>query len=199
MAVPGDWDFSYPDWELNTDFYTSAPSSIRIEGNDTDPRGIVALCKKAASLDLPQGRIVTQARRGFRARPAFYFRNQAAFGSSNNANTYRLYLYDTTFLLQRIVAGVQTALDTWGGSWWTQDAWHLIRLTWWVAYNKQNVASLAIRLEYWDGANWIINRTYYDTANRWETSGINRCGPGTHSSPGRFTYFDDTEIWAPSE
>lgn len=199
MAVPADWDFSATNWILDVSQYVSPPSSLRIASTGLVPIGQVALCKKADSLCLPQGRIVTYLRTSPACYPNIHFRNQAANGSADPLNDYNLFGTVGTFRFYRVVAGVDTTLDNWGAAWFTANTWHLLRLSWWTAYDTQNVKSLAMRLERFFEGEWVIDRTYYDTENLWADSDVNRVGVGSRRHPTYYCWFDDTEIWKPSE
>lgn len=199
MAVPADWDFGEAAWALDPVIRVSAPSSIRLWGAGTQYIGWVALCKKPDSLCLPQGRIVTYLRIAANGFSVIPFRNQSANGSASPLNGYYLLGLVGNHRLYRIVAGAATQLDTWPAAWFTANTWHLIRLSWWLAYNYQNAKTFGMRLERYVAGEWVILRTTYDITNMWEYSGVNRVGIGSSHDGVGFSYFDDTEIWKPSE
>ena len=199
MAVPADWDFSNVNWILDTSRYVSAPSSLRLRCGSAIPGGCLALCKHPGSLCLPQARLATSLYSTSENRICLVFRNQAPAGSSNWTNCYRLYIIVQGARLIRRLNNVDTQFDEWANPWLTYNTWHQLRLSWWTAYNNQNVKSLAIRTEYWDGAKWVIARTSYDPLNMWEDSAVNRCGVAASYDTAYYMYFDDTEIWKPGE
>lgn len=126
------------------------------------------LCKLAETLDLKEGRIITQSKSM------------------------------ASLLPPRIVIGADNTLSQYQEYNLTQSTtWTKHRLTWWNSFDLHNDPKIAVRLDYWDGANWVqISFGYYPRL----TGGVNRVGVGTWTStywPNEGVNFDDTEIYTP--
>ncbi|MBA7532576.1 hypothetical protein ES705_24802 [subsurface metagenome] len=201
MAVPASWDFQDIKWELNTDIYVSSPSSLHLLSGRYHWN---ALCKNAGTLDIEQGQLIDhfQANIPISHNPGLFFRAQAPVGQNTPVTFYCAAFYTTYTRVYRYINGTPATFLT-----FTNDislaaaTWYLIRITWWWAYDKQNVKSTAIRIERWNGDAWVDWGTQYDTGNIGDGTGINRVGVGRHSGSTYATtiYHDDTEIWTPSE
>lgn len=188
----GDWDKLGTYWRLDENHYISPPTSLFFYYEETK----AFLCRLPDSLCLPVGRLVGYFRYGYIVTYSFTFRNQAPLGTANISNTYML--ASSGYLRMdfgKRVADVYTLLGQWPVS-WGLETWYRYRLTWWNAYNPQNVLSLAVQLEREEDGVWVDKGILYDTDNLWADSDVNRVGL-THP-PGSI-WFDDTEIWIPKE
>lgn len=109
-------------------------------------------------------------------------------------NTYRVFFYHPDAVnmmvkIEKLVGGVYTML--WTGTIARAVAtWHNMRVTWWNDY-----VGLVIRVEYWDGANWVFVHDAYDAPNHWKAIG-GRVGffirSGTIAKP---SFIDDSYIY----
>lgn len=169
-----DWDFRNASWLIDTAQYVSSPSSLKFTGSNT------ALCKNSVPATIPLGHVEFWFRsQAVSAYPLIIeFRNQAAVGSANRADTYEL---------QRTLDGINSdAVAFWrfeGGiaQWIARlgaitslpaNTWHKFRVSWWESWGQ-----LRMRLERWDGANWVQEGSdQVDPVNKWSDSAINRCG-----------------------
>ena len=190
-----DWDFSQTDWTLDTGVYVSPPSSWRNSNNAS----VYNLCKYAGTTNLPEGRIVSDARWANYAGSIgkkWYFRNQVGAGSINETNTYRI--ISCWYGLQqdwvtKIVGGTPTTLANYWSAILSANVWRRFRLTWW-----KSGGILVIR---WERLNGSWQKQWSDTIDNspsFEGSGTNRCGIGCYCGIGSITlYHDDTELWSP--
>jgi len=193
-----DWDFQKTTWYLDTTQFTSAPSSLRSIGAETTVTPWVALCKASVTIPLDEGRIVSQIRRpatGSR-RPLLVFRAQAPIGTATYYNCYCVRFSDNpsgweyydALGVRTIIANIPYALPT--------NTWVKVRISWWNGKNLQNQDATVLRVERWDGANWIqIDVDYYDTNQRNKGSPNSRVGVGCWNALNSYSWHDDTEVW----
>jgi len=202
MAVPADWDFDYSLWDLYTPLYISAPSSLRLRCPGL--ASIRAICKKAGTLNMEQGRIVTYLRSptGASFWPTVIFRHQTAPGATTPLTFYHVEFRLTAAYLCRYTNAAATNLGAFPVAISnSNNVWYKYRVTWYLSYNEQNQPTLAVHLEYWNGTAWDSKGILYDTTNQGAGSGTNRSGVGArnnHASSQLTIYHDDTEIWTPA-
>jgi hypothetical protein len=197
--IPGatsDWDFGSTPWQLDTSTYVSAPSSLKILPNSN---GYPILCKYSGTTNISQGALVSYVKCNANWGVTnyspfyFYFRNQTALGSTPSSsygyyvyiNTYNIYIniYRDTTIISGSLSLISKPSNI---TLWTQ-----YRLTWWT---DPGGAGLMIRLEYWDGSQWVkMINDCNDPQNKYATSSINRVGISAVSNN---AWFDDTEIWS---
>jgi len=197
--IPGatsDWDFGSNVWQLDTSIYISAPSSLKLSNGAVT---YALLCKYSGTINIPQGRIVSYLKSSYNwgntSAPyiAFFFRNQTAIGSTPDwtkgyaikiqLSSSLVYLYRDGSQLGSTISITNKPSDA------TQ--WNQYRVTWWT---DPEGAGLMIRLEYWDGSEWVkMINDLNDPHNKYATSSINRVGLTAISSP---VWVDDTEIWS---
>jgi hypothetical protein len=205
-GVVNEWDFYAGYWNLDTSIYVSAPSSLKFIRNANIGQGTT--CKYDATLNIPEGRIVTYVRSqtntdtvyaqwlllGFRINTApgssgFYFSTYPPNGSYwSDGYTLQYRFIDGTYYLKRgsttVTSGVASALAF--------DTWHLLRLTWW---SDPGGAGLMLRLERWDGSDWVkLFDDLNDPTNQTGAS-YNRVGIGAHTKTNYAMWYDDTEIY----
>jgi hypothetical protein len=197
--IPGatsDWDFGSVPWQLDTSTYVSSPSSLKITRTGTL---YPILCKYSGTTNISQGQIVNYAKAGvnwggsYAPRFYFFFRNQTALGATpSNSSGYDLYI-DTyysdigvekdgaTFLPDTSILSKPSDISQ----------WNKFRLTWWT---DPGGAGLMIRIEYWDGSQWVkMINDVNDPQNKYASSSLNRVGiTGKNGN----AWFDDTEIWS---
>jgi hypothetical protein len=191
--VVADWDKESSQWSLDTTRKVSDPSSIRIR-NTTGDRLNVFLSRNESAQNVRDGMMI-----GYCLYPSgisyvgfgFTFRNQAALGSADHNNCY-LWYYNTNtgnLHLYRYVGGSLTNLRTVSVS-YPPDTWMRFKTSWW---SDPGLGGLVIRLERWDGSNWVkVFDDYVDSADYWKDSSVNRCGPlGYYNG----SWHDDTEIY----
>jgi len=197
--IPGatsDWDFGSAPWQLDTSTYVSSPSSLKFfNASATYP----ILCKYPGTTNISQGAIVSYIKSplnwGSGYAPIFYFffRNQTPLGSTPSISLgYFIFIridssqcsiYKDTSPLQGGISLISKPSDA------TQ--WNKYRATWWT---DPGGAGLMIRLEYWNGSQWVkMINDYNDPENKYTASSINRVGfCGFNNN----IWFDDTEIWS---
>jgi len=201
--IPGaisDWDFGSVPWQLDTSTYISAPSSLKLMNTGG---ALALLCKYTGTISISQGRIVTYAKAsndwGGAYAPGFVFifRNQTALGSGPSLSSSYYLELDVYGPYVRIFRDGGLLGSTPGGhipliskpSSATQ--WNQYSVTWWT---DPGGAGLMIRLEYWDGSQWVkMINDFNDPQDRYATSYLNRVG--ISQSYGT-AWFDDTEIWS---
>jgi len=195
-----DWDFSSSNWALDTGTYISSPSSLRWNNYN-----LKALLKHSITGALVQGRIVTHTRYNKGRYSAGFgwleFRNNSADGGTGGTNYYVLKLKGSTSDLNLPIDQAQlfrytTALDIRTiNPTFPNSTWYKMRLTWWVSSGV-----LMVRLEYWDGAQWLsMCDDWSDNQNAYASNERQRIGVcGYASSTPIQSWFDDTEIWIPA-
>jgi hypothetical protein len=189
--VVADWDKEFSYWSLDTSVKVSDPSSIRIY-NLTGDYFHAFLSRDASAQNVRDGMMIgyclySSSTGGF----GFNFRNQAALGAANHNNCYLwyYYAYEHALRLYRVVNGGFTLLRSVSLS-LSADTWYKFRTSWW---SDPGLGGLVIRLERWDGSNWVkVFDDYVDSGDYWKDSSVNRCGPLGYRSGG---YHDDTEIY----
>ena len=181
----GDWDFSNTDWQLNSSIYVSPPSSFQELGTTR----VLIRTTVVPIGTVKEGRLLSMARLDrYDDYVNFLLRWQDA------SNLYRVRFDQTgaglvSVYIEKIKVGVTTEL-WWKDYAWATSVWRNIRVTWWNDY-----VGLVIRVEYWDGENWVLMYDAYDSENLWKDTG-GRVGFYLHSySAGLATYLDDTEIY----
>ena len=188
MKVPhstGDWDFKTTDWELNSTYYVSAPSSLHFIGDGNNTKVKTSTVPIAY---VKEGRLITQIRRSASGSLDLAFRLQ----DDNNCYFVNLAPFNSPQWIIRRRLGENTTLK-----WKTVDflplnTWKKVRVTWWNDY-----VGLVIRVEYWDGEKWVkLLDDGYDSLNYWKDVGgrvgMGNIGLAITSSK---TYYDDTEIY----
>lgn len=195
-----DWDFTPGAvYTLDTAQYVSSPRSLRIGGAGGSDDNTIFLCRITATLNLPQGRLVTyhRSQTGMLSK-SFPFRNQAALGSASQANMYQVVITVGEWQFTKRVGGVLTIIATQALT-TNPNVWVRDRVTWWNGVTPLNVPALSVMLERYVGDAWVQQGDWvYDEANLWKDSSINRCGIGAWEDIYYYSWLDDTEIWAPS-
>jgi hypothetical protein len=197
--MPGacsDWDFGPATWRLDTSTYVSSPSCLKITGGAaTYP----ILCNYSGTTNISQGRLVSYVKSIYNwggsaaCKFFFHFRNQTPLGSTpSTTQGYYVSIYFNTIGVAIArdgsqLSGVGSIISR------PSDAtqWNKYRVTWWT---DPGGAGLIIRLEYWDGSQWVkMINDYTDSVNKYATSSLNRVGIGVSGNDG---WVDDTEIWS---
>jgi len=197
--IPGatsDWDFGSAPWQLDTSNYVSAPSSLKILSTSTL---YPILCKYPGTTNISQGQIASYVKANYNwgnsSAPYIYlfFRNQSSVGSTpSGQNSYTIYLIISSITARIYKPGLSLYVNT-SLLAYPSDAtqWNKYRLTWWT---DPGGAGLMVRLEYWDGSQWVkMINDVNEPSNQYASSSINRVGIGAGSGP---AWFDDTEIWS---
>lgn len=189
----GDWDYSNPDWTLDTSVYVSPPSSFRKNPTAGLTDISVFIKTSVVSIDkVKEGRFVTQLR-FFQtdnvSRFEVYFRRQDSLNQygvevlwQSAGGRWRVFRDD---------AGVRTVLrEVTASSYPPSQVFWLLRVTW---YNTPS--ELLIRVERWTGSAWekLFDDTL-DPLNKWTDIG-GRVGFYVNSYMGWTQHLDDTEIW----
>ena len=193
-ASAGDWDFSDPAWKITTLQYVSPPSCLQI-GTTASPISCFLLCKNAAVLKLPQGRLVSFIRPANLSHAhLFQFRNTAAPGASDQKNCYYAWLVHTSTswtlyemlndAIQRVFIGTKTT--------WAHSTWHRIRISWWLSWD-----TLIVALEREINGVWTMEGDVLTIPNPLHGDATyQRVGLGASNSNQDYPNFqDDTEIW----
>lgn len=189
-----DWDYRYANWHLDAVRYITAPSSI---GSTSSAQNSI-LSRLAGAQNLPIGGLDSWLYRHgewwAQPRIGFTFRNQNPLGASHINNSYLVSFSDRpeAFLWRRVGA-VMNYIGEWVAD-WQVTTWKRYMVTWWNGYNEQNHPALVVRLQEWDGAQWVDRGELYDTNNEWAESPINRCGIVLGQV---MNNADDTVIWQP--
>ncbi|MBA7543092.1 hypothetical protein ES705_35418 [subsurface metagenome] len=193
-----DWDFERGAnaRSLDATRFISAPTSLHFT---TDPvMGSNAILSRLPSTQcLPQGEVRTWIWRTGTLSGPCTFRNQAALGSAGVGNCYRVALWGRKAYFHRYINHSSILIGTWPFI-FVYNAWHHIRVFWYNGETPGGTPALCVDLYREVAGEWIkVEPTFYDTANWWKDSAINRCGPFSHVQPNYYTWFDDTEIWGP--
>jgi hypothetical protein len=203
--IPGatsDWDFNQSAWILDTSTYVSSPSSLKLNTKT------VISCKYPGTTNISQGQLVTWLKTQYGAGGSvtdyfsLWFRDQSPVGSINanyanssywvvnNGYTLVFYVNAPSFYLYRDGNQIYYT-SSWLATPSSWTSWNKYRVTWW---NDTGGAGLMIRLELWNGSNWVkMLNDMNDPQNKYATSSINRVGGGSGVSS---VWFDDTEIWS---
>jgi len=183
-----DWDFSNVNWLLDEDIYPTAPPSIK--GTAVS---CILLVKDATSGALSDGRLVSWVRGStVGALTIFYFRNQVADGGASTANTYMIFITETTVKLYYYLATAAHLIESKDITWeWALNTWYKVRVTWWTAGGQLNV-----RMERWNGDSWEklggdADTDFADANDRWKDATVNRCGISVYNA----RWYDDLEVW----
>lgn len=189
-----DWDWSYSAWSIANDQIVSAPTSLRIVGTTPSARCIF-LCKNAATLILPFGRISSWYRSNHAYNEVgFHFRNTAAPGLANRTNCYQAFwvLSNTFWTLNEWSAGVNTRNWTASKAIQSANTWYHSRLTWYLT-----IAVFQVIMETWDGSNWIQQGLPITVQNPlFEAATYTRTGHVSSTSSSSFpVWWDDTRIY----
>lgn len=192
-----DWDFEKGSQyrSLASDQYISAPTSLKF--TIASAWSCVILCRIPATLNLPQGEVRSWGRSNAWTAGWYTFRNQAALGSADYQNCYRVAFTRDLATLDRIVAGTPFTIGTvpYVGA---SNLWHHIRLFWYNGKTPGDVPALCVDIYREVTGEWVKQgSTLYDTMNKWKDSSINRCGIYASGGSGWLLWFDDTEIWGP--
>lgn len=194
-ASLSDWDFA-PNLScvLAQDYYISPPSSLRVVATTDGYYPI--LCRLPDTLHLAQGRLITwwQARDVRYGHRIFYFRHNSPLGGTEHNNTYFIDCEATYLYVRKRINNETTTLGQWGFS-KNNYTWYRYRITWWLQDSL-----LYIRLDRWINEEWVqLGDDIIDYDPYIPPEGYYRCGIGyeriTYSY---YTWFDDTEIWAPA-
>lgn len=193
-----DWDFEQgaTGRSLSDDHFISAPTSLKL----VSPNGVLAgivLCRIPATLVLPQGEVRTWIRAGYNIYYPCVFRNQAALGSANMLNCYRIVLGASIAHLYRYVDGVLSFPDT-TTTFTAANEWVHYRFFWYNGKTPAEQDALCVDHYREVAGEWVkLGDTMYDTDNYFKDSEINRCGFYPSPFNGYHNWFDDTEIWGP--
>lgn len=194
-----DWDHN-PEaiWSLDDTQFVSVPRSLRLSGEGAPGTISLFLCRVGTTPYLPQGRLITYIRTQYTYQAhLLYFRNQAALGGADRANTYELSILFNAWGVDRRVNNVPTSIGA-GATSTPPDTWARFRLTWWNGTTPEGVPALTISLDKYIAGEWVQQGDWlYDTENMWATSDINRCGPGGYEVSYAYLWHDDTEVWGP--
>jgi len=189
----GDWDFSDTNWDLDSSIYVSAPSSLRFKyvGAYTDCF-IKTIVVPIANVK--EGRIITQVYLTNTASITMYL--LIVFRYQDADNYYFIYIRGAgvadkvDLYIKRRYGGAETSLAGADDIAFPSATWRKLRLTWWNDY-----VGLVIRLEYWDGSQWVQYYEAYDANNYWKDTGgrvgfRGQCGVSVY-----YVQLDDTEIY----
>lgn len=166
----GDWDFSDTKWRLDSADYTSPPSSLRKTWEaGYDATEVLVKTTTVPISSVKEGRIETyfKLRSGARAESVLEvrFRRQDA-DNYYFVRVFHVVINRLDVIIARNKAGATTTL--WSGTasdiWY--NVWHNLRVTWW-----NDSVGLVIRVEYWDGSNWVKIFDAYDSENNWKAQG----------------------------
>ena len=194
-ASANDWDFNSSRWQIQTTHYVSPPSALQI-GTITALVELHSLCKNAAVLILPQGRIVKWVRLANAQRYVYFnFRNTAPPGTSNNENGYfvTFRLSELTWALVERVNGTNKRVWERPKPAYEANTWYRFRLSWWMSWDLMIVTLERKINEEWVKQGDIIsieNPLYGDA--QYQRPGVG----GQGGAGGNEVYIDDTEIWA---
>lgn len=179
----GDWDFVSEHWTLSNTVYHSAPTSLYF-GTTNVPSGCKIKTSVIPITSVKQGRIITwvrtRANTGYRVLIRWqdddnYYYAQLAVGSVD----FQIYRKKTDDNLELAVCSADEIIP--------DNTFTKMRITWWDDY-----VGLAIRIEKWDGEDWVTILEGYDPQNNWSDIG-GRIGI-LNKDTGRW-YFDDTDIY----
>ena len=162
-----DWHFFGPNWELDTDYYISSPSSVWIKKGGVGPYHVL--------LDIPSARYIYEGRIDTWCRWHSYtyisvvFRVQpypSLYGSEN----YYLLCYESwDQKLYRVEDDEKTLIGSYTNARWIdQSTWTHIRYTWWNAIDYQNKTALRVRWEKEENGVWTPGGPdFIDSEPRW--------------------------------
>ena len=193
---------SYDDWDwniettrsLNSARYISSPYSLRLaKPGAPDWDNTFLLCRKAATLLIPDGRIQTW----YYTDSTYYwwkwliFRSQIPLGSADLASGYYIGLsgqqmqytdgYGTTFR----TVDLSLPLNT----------WHHIRVTW-ESGLIDSIHCLNIQVERESGSEWVAcDDLVQRVPELYKDSSINRVGIGCNAHHLVPEHFDNTEVY----
>lgn len=195
----GDWWINPgAGFKFDTDDYISPPSSLIPSFVNTGPWHSNFYLNIAAAMNIPIGRIVEHFKMYLRETVLveFFFRVQALPTNRYPDNCYRVDIAGNNILVYRRQAAADLLLpfeSNFLG--YVPSAWHQIRLTWWQGLDPTNNPCLQIRVETLRGPDWYNEIDYYDTANLWADSAVNRVGISGGALPTSRVRLDDTQIW----
>ena len=190
----GDWNFSSPNWRITNLLYQSPPSAFQT-WNEMNPCSCLILCKNAAVLKLPWGRIVTWLRHPQQAAAwQITFRNTAPPGSANLNNCYQVYFsleLLSWYLTERQAGAVVREWST-AKSALLPNTWYHIRVNF-IPQWDQMVVSLEIEID----ATWVQQGELITVVNPlFEGEDYQRPGiQGNNPQYYNHATWDDTEIW----
>ena len=195
-----DWDLSLTYWQISTAFFVSPPSSIRWQPYYVPEKKATQLCKNPATLQLPQGRIVTQVKpqNYYYQNMSFIFRAIPPPGNWSLANCYYAQLswrYSNWTVYER-VNGVNIRSFASAKAQDMTDNWKHYRITWWLAWGI-----LMVQLEKEIAGVWTQEGALISIPDPlFGSETYQRPGLIAHSDQlaDQFVYFDDTEIWGPT-
>lgn len=194
-----DWDFQYgaTNRSLSAEQFISSPTSLRIMKAGSGFWSDTVLCRIPATLVLPQGEVRTWVRSVDASKNVATFRNQAALGSANWANSYVLTVAYDKATLWRYIADVYTNVDETPCT-DSVSQWGHYRVFWYNGKTPGEEDALCVDVYKEIDSEWIKQgSTLYDTTNAFKDSGINRAGFIPLSRYDNRQYWDDTEIWGP--
>jgi len=191
------WMFTSGDWILDVAQKVSPPTSIRYQ--TTANFWLYSLYTPI--VNAPEGRIVTNFRTSHNSfgRANVFFRAQHMTGAPVYPKGYWIETQPTkTYLYRRTVTGVGYSEV----GFWTlntfNNIWYQIRVTFWQAYDLNNVPTLRTRFERFEGGAWVNYGNIDDAGNHFAAEPFNRMGVGARViGPGRWVWQDDTELWLP--
>lgn len=188
-----DWDFSSANWALSTSYYVSSPSSVRLRSGVGPTMYTLLKTSVVPISDLKEGMIVTQI-----MQRENNWHHEIVFRFQDEDNYYCIYIKmnagaDVIQLKKRKDASNTLLKTGTSADWIDAYQWKKIRIRWW-----NDAIGLLIKMDRWDGSQWVEMLSYYDTPNEWKDIG-GRVGFGginvsTGGNSGSW-YYDDTEIW----
>jgi hypothetical protein len=196
-----DWDFQHDALyrSLSPAAYVSFPTSLKFTGPDGNLRSDTILCRIAETQCLAQGEVRTWVRwKTYGQYPAI-FRNQHALGGANLDDCYALTVFTTSWKLYRVIDGGFVLIGETAAS-SSVETWEHWRTVYWNGLTPDLEEALCVELYKEVDSSWVKQGdTLYDTQNQFKDSEINRSGFDGRFDDTWTPYFDDTEIWGPSE
>lgn len=189
-----DWDFSNGLMYLTSDRFISPPASVK-RSFIGDPGRTVALCRHAATLNLPAGQLQTFLRREDSRHIYIHLRSQQPVGVASIEESTFLWFQEWGTICIRLSALGNAGLTPSFDYLMPNDQWVLLRVSWWTGISLYCVTALHVKLEVFEDGAWVDKGISYDNDDWGADTGKARCGLSFVQGP---IWADDTIIRGPA-
>jgi len=167
-----DWDVHLNRFILSSDHFISPPTSVKLASGILD-RGV---CRVAATLCLPEGRIVCWWRAPSNGYNHLWFRVQSPVGDANpDFFYYCSFTSDADVDLGKYIPGWHGDIGSWPFP-WPFNAWFQVRVTWEILPPINGNKRMKVKFEADTGAGFVDYGDIIDEEAHFEDSALNRVG-----------------------
>lgn len=197
-----DWDYhNRGNWQIwEREDAPSPPDCLMNRWEDQGDINPSVYLKTSLAPDLPNARLLTWTRvpTDWGKQVIFFFRVQALPTNWWPDNCYYVELRGLHWEIYQILDTEETEIGSFDfPNHLAIGTWQRWRFTFWEFVNPKMETVLRCILEAWVAGEWVEQDRYDIPDPLWGDSGVNRIGLGCHAHfvGGRYTQFDNTEIW----